>query len=386
MSTILVATDKFKGSLSAREVADAIADGLHAGDPELRIVTLPIADGGEGTVAAAVAAGATPHHLRVAGPVGRPVNAELALLRGTAVVELAQGSGLTKLPPGVLAPMEADSFGTGQLVRAALDLRATQIVLGVGGSACTDGGAGMLTALGARFVDRNGMPVCAGGRGLRDIASVDLSQLDRRLAVTPLTLASDVSSPLLGPNGAATVYGPQKGADTAQVRELDSGLQHLVAVLTEAMGPQVPSHALSPGAGSAGGVGFAALAVLHARRRPGIDLVLEMVNAMTALSEADLVVTGEGRVDSQTLEGKAPAGILRAATRHRTPVLAVTGACDLSAAHIAAMGLIDVLSLKDREPDLDRCVAEAPALLRATGEELARYHLRTGRWAGYRPA
>lgn len=381
MVEVLVAPDKFKGSLSARQVADALAAGLRTGDPGLQVTTMPVADGGDGTVAAVVAAGATPRRVRVTGPVGRPVDAEFALLRDVAVVELAQASGLALLKPDEFAPLEAGSAGTGELIRAALDLEATEIVLGVGGSACTDGGTGLLTALGARFLDSSDRPVAPGGGALRSIVTVDLSGLDPRLSDVPLTLASDVTNPLLGPEGAADVYGPQKGADREQVAVLADGLAHLAAVLAGARGPAVLAATESPGAGAAGGVGFAALAVLGARQRPGIDLVLELAAADEMLSRADLVVTGEGRLDDQTLAGKAPAGIVRAAARHGVPVLAVTGSCRLGAEERAAAGFIDVLALDEREPDLARCMAEGETLLRLTGEELARRHLRTASWA-----
>jgi glycerate kinase len=292
MPHVVVAPDKFKGSLSAPAVAQALVAGLREGDPTLELTSLPVADGGEGTVAAAVAAGATSHRQVVAGPTGEPVAAEFAMLGTTAVVELAQASGLVHLRDDRPAPMEADSSGTGELIRAALDLGATELILAVGGSACTDGGTGMLTALGARFLDVSGRPVPSGGRGLQAIASVELTGLDARLAGTSITLASDVTNPLTGPDGAAAVYGPQKGAEPAQVAELDTGLRHLATVLAGTLGDAVLQHAAAPGAGAAGGVGFAALAVLAATRRPGIELVLELVGADAVLARADLVITG----------------------------------------------------------------------------------------------
>ena len=381
MPHVVVAPDKFKGSLAAPAVAGALVAGLREGDPSLELTALPVADGGDGTVAAAVAAGATSHRAVVAGPTGQPVAAEFAMLGATAVVELAQASGLVRLPEGRLAPMDADSRGTGELVRAALDLGATEVILAVGGSACTDGGTGMLTALGARFLDGSGRPVPPGGGGLRAIASADLTGLDPRLARTPVTLASDVTNPLLGPDGAAAVYGPQKGAGPAQVARLDCGLRHLTTVLAASLGDVVLRQAEAPGAGAAGGVGFAALAVLGAARRPGIELVLDLVGADAVLARADLVITGEGRLDAQTLSGKAPAGVLAAALRHGVPVIGVTGSCDLGPEEIRAAGLLAVHTLAGREPDLARCLAEPEPLLRAIGRDLARSHARSGRWA-----
>jgi glycerate kinase len=380
MPHVVVAPDKFKGSLSAPAVAEALIAGLREGDPTLELTSLPVADGGEGTVAAAVAAGATSHSHVVAGPTGQLVPAEFAMLGTTAVVELAQASGLTRLQDDRPAPMEADSCGTGELIRAALDLGATEVILAVGGSACTDGGTGMLTALGARFLDASGRPVPSGGRGLQTIASAELTGLDARLAGTPVTLASDVTNPLLGPDGAAAVYGPQKGAGPAQVAQLDTGLRRLTAALAGTLGDGVLQHAAAAGAGAAGGVGFAALAVLAATRWPGIELVLELIGADAVLARADLVITGEGRLDAQTLSGKAPAGVLEAARRHGVPVVGVTGSCDLSPAEIGEAGLLDVVTLREREPDLARCLAEAEPLLRAIGRQLARHRAQSGRW------
>jgi len=375
---VLVAPDKFKGSLTARQVADAVARGLTTGDPSLRVATLPVADGGDGTVAAALAAGATAHPVRVTGPTGEPVDAEVALLGGTAIVELAQASGLALLPGGVLAPLTAQSTGTGELIRAALDLGPEAIVVGVGGSAATDGGTGMLTALGACFLDADGRPVGAGGGALGGIASVDLSGLDPRLSSVPITLASDVTNPLLGPTGAAAVYGPQKGADAAQIAALDAGLAHLVDVVEAALGMRDTARA--PGAGAAGGVGWAALTLLGATFRPGIDLVLDLVGADRAFAGVDLVITGEGRLDDQTLDGKAPAGVLRTAAAHGVPVLAVAGSCALSPAEASGAGLIDVRCLSELEPDPATSIARAGSLLEHLATDLARQHAATGRW------
>ncbi|MER7972783.1 glycerate kinase, partial [Streptomyces sp. NPDC096080] len=234
---MLVAADKFKGSLTAVQVAERVTAGLRRVVPGVEVTSLPVADGGDGTVDAAVAAGFARHEVRVAGPLGDEVTAAFALRGDTAVVEMAEASGLQRLPAGVLAPLTASTYGAGELLRAALDAGARTIVFGVGGSATTDGGAGMLSALGARFLDADGGPVPPGGGGLAELASADLSGLDPRLASVELVLASDVDNPLTGPKGAPAVYGPQKGASPEDVRALDEALTHYAKILEGAPAP-----------------------------------------------------------------------------------------------------------------------------------------------------
>ncbi|SDN89922.1 glycerate kinase [Klenkia soli] len=356
---VVLAPDKFKGTLTAAEVAAAVVAGLPASTD---VVQLPVADGGEGTAAAALAAGAVARTVRVTGPTGEPVDAVLALLGDTAVVELAGASGLAVLPGGVPAAQTATSAGTGELVRAALDAGCTRIVLGVGGSACTDGGAGLLTALGARLTDAAGADLPPGGAALVRLHAVDLAGLDPRLAGTEVVLATDVDNPLLGPTGAAAVYGPQKGADPDDVVALEAGLARWAAVLGG--DPDVP------GAGAAGGVGFGALAVLGAVRRPGIDVVLDLVGFDAALAGADLVVTGEGSLDEQTLHGKAPAGVAARARAAGVPVVAVAGRCLLDAEQLRAAGFRAVFALADLDPD--RCTTHPAELLARLAPRLIR--------------
>ncbi|GHH65992.1 glycerate kinase [Kitasatospora indigofera] len=363
----LVAPDKFKGSLTAAQAADRLAAGLLAGAPGSVVRVLPVADGGEGTVDAVVAAGFERRTLPVEGPLGDPVQASFALRDGTAVVELAQASGLDRLPGGRPAPLWAATRGTGQLVAAALDAGARTIVLGVGGSASTDGGTGMLTALGARFTDAAGHPLAAGGGALTGLARADLSGLDPRLAATAVVLACDVDNPLLGPDGAAAVYGPQKGASAQQIRQLEQGLRRLVEVL----GGQAAAVARRPGAGAAGGTGFAALAGLGAVRRRGIDVLLEATGFGPALAAADLVITGEGSLDAQTLQGKAPAGVAAAARRDGVPVVAVCGRLALDAAGLTALGVARAYPLSALEPDPARSMAGAGPLLERLGARIA---------------
>ena len=375
---IVVAPDKFKGSLPAAQVAAAVAAGLRsglarAGCPAAELVTIPVADGGEGTVDAAVAAGFERVPVTAAGPAGDPVRSGYARRGEVAVVELAGVCGLARLPGGRPAPLAASSFGAGEVLRAALESGARRIVLGVGGSASTDGGAGLLQALGARVLGASGeLTAPMGGGALRDVAALDLTGLHAALHGAEIILAADVANPLTGPDGAAEVYGPQKGASPAEVAVLAAGLRRWAAVVAATIGTD---WSQVPGAGAAGGVGFAALAVLGATRRPGIELVLDLAGFETALDGADLVITGEGSLDTQSLAGKTPVGVARAAGRHGIDVVAVAGRSTLTAAELAAAGIAAVYPLSALEPDLERCRAEAASLLRRVGQMIARDRL-----------
>lgn len=363
---VLIAADKFKGSLTAVEVAERLGAGLRRAAPGLVVESVPVADGGDGTVDAAVAAGFERRLVEVTGPLGEPVTAAYALREGTAVVEMAEASGLRHLPPGVFAPLTATTRGTGELLRAVLDAGARSIVLGVGGSATNDGGAGMLVALGALLLDDRGEPVGPGGAALAGLASADLSGLDPRLAATEVVLASDVDNPLLGPKGAAAVYGPQKGATQEDVATLDAALARYAEVLGAG------AAAESPGAGAAGGVGFGALVGLGASFRPGVQVLLDMLGFAEALERADLVITGEGSLDEQTLHGKAPAGVAAAARARDVDVVAVCGRLTLSGPALGAAGIRRAYALTDLEPDPARCMAEAGPLLERLAGDIAR--------------
>jgi glycerate kinase len=372
---IVIAPDKFKGSLPGAEVAAAIAAGVRAEWPEAELVTVPVADGGDGTVDAAVAAGLERVPVTVDGPTGEPVHTSYARRGEVAVIELAGACGLMRLPGGRRAPLAASSFGCGQVLAAALEAGARRIILGVGGSASTDGGTGLLQALGTRVFGARGEPLGRGGAALRDVAALDLAGLHPALRGGSVILATDVANPLTGPDGAAEVYGPQKGASPEQVIELASGLRRWAAVVAEATGTD---WSRAPGSGAAGGVGFAALAVLGAQARPGIELVLELVDFDAALDGAALVVTGEGSLDTQTLAGKAPAGVARAAARRGIPVVAVVGRSTLTEGQLATIGISRVYPLSDLEPDPARSSAEASALLQRVGQTLAREVLAGG--------
>jgi glycerate kinase len=358
--TVLVAPDSFKGSLPADQVAAAVGTGLRTAAATagvtLDVLHRPVADGGEGTVAMVLAAGWDPLEVAVSGPAGDPVRATLALSpagtpRRTAVVELATASGLGLLPGGRPDPLRASTRGTGQLVAAALGSGVERLVLAIGGSATTDGGAGLATALGARFLDRTGAELPPGGGALSDLDRIDVSGLDPRLREVDVVVASDVDNPLTGPQGAARVYAPQKGASPEDVAVLDAGLARLAEVLRRDLGVDV---ARVPGAGAAGGVGAGALAFLGARLTPGIDLLLDLVGFDDALAGSDLVVTGEGSVDAQTLAGKAPMGVARRAYGAGVPVLLLAGRIDLDDGARAAfrdLGVVGCHALLDIEPD-----------------------------------
>ena len=379
---LVIAPDKFKGSLTASEAAERVAAGARRADPSVEVVHVPVADGGEGTLDAALAAGYEPRSARVAGPLGRPVDAAFAVRGDEAVVEMARASGLDLLPGGRKDAREATSLGTGQLIRAALDEGCRRIVIGVGGSASTDGGAGMLQGLGARLLGADGAELPLGGAALAGLVSID--GLDARLADATLVLASDVDNPLRGPSGAAAVFGPQKGATEEDVAILDAALQRLVEVLGAAdpagslLAVPASEAADRPGAGAAGGVGFAAIA-LGAERRAGIDVVLDLVDLRGRLSGADAVITGEGSLDEQSLMGKTPIGVARAARAAGIPVFGVCGRTTLSAEEITEAGFSGVRALSEIEPDPERSMAAAGALLERLAEDLVR-GIRPGRY------
>jgi glycerate kinase len=368
---VVVAPDKFKGSLAAAEVADRVVAGLVAGGFAGEIVSLPVADGGDGTVAAAVSAGFRRIELGVRGPVGKNVTASYALHDGTAVIEAAQACGLSLLPAGALAPLTATSRGVGELILTACRMGAKRVVLGVGGVATTDGGAGLVQALGGRLTDAKGRELPPGGAALARLATLDLARL-RDLSGVEFLLASDVDNPLLGPSGAAEVYAPQKGASPAEVELLEAGLRRWADVTEAAVSGSLPVRD-APGAGAAGGIGFAALLFLGARMRPGIELLLELASFGSRLDGARLVITGEGSLDAQTLHGKAPVGVARAAAAHdpAIPVVAVAGRCTLSAGQLRAAGIDRAYVLTDIEPDLERCIADAGALVERLAERIA---------------
>jgi len=365
---ILIASDKFKGSATGAEVAEALALGIREIIPDAEIEAVPVADGGEGTVDAALASGFEAVTVSVTGPTGEAVAARFAVHGADAVIEMAAASGLDVLPGGVKAALTATSRGTGELITAALDRGCTTIVLGVGGSANTDGGAGMLQALGVSLRAGDGdMP--PGGAALVALDSIDVAGLDPRIADATIVLASDVDNPLLGDRGAAAVFAPQKGASADDVAALEAGLSRFAALLEVQAGVR-PSAEL-PGAGAAGGVGYAALAVLGARREPGIDVIQRITGLGERIVDADLVITGEGSLDDQSLGGKTPLGVAAAARAAAVPVVAVCGRSTLTEAQAADAGFLAVLPLSELEPDPAASMANATALLLQLGRRIA---------------
>ncbi|WP_405218511.1 glycerate kinase [Agrococcus sp. Ld7] len=365
---VVIAPDKFKGSLEAPAVARAIADGILAVRPDAEVDLAPVADGGEGTLDAALSAGYERRSATVTGPSSTAVEADWGLRGCEAVIEMALASGLAVVR-GAPDALRATSRGTGELILAALDAGATHIVLGVGGSANTDGGAGMLSALGVRMLDASGSAVADGGAALVDVVSVDASGLDPRVAGAAFLLASDVDNPLLGPQGAAAVFGPQKGARPEDVVLLELGLSRFAQAVQAAF--DAAGVADAPGAGAAGGVGFAALAALDAERRNGIDVVLDFTRLHERLHGADLVVTGEGSIDEQSLGGKTPVGVARAAAAVSVPTVAVCGRTTLDQQRLQDAGFQHTYSLASREPDREISMRDAARLLHQVGEEIA---------------
>ncbi len=369
---IIVAPDSFKGSLTAREAAQAMARGIRQVFPESEILEIPIADGGEGTVEALVAAtrGAL-RHTTVRGPLGEPVDAAWGVLGDgrTAVIEMAAASGLTRVPAGRRDPRITSTFGTGELVRAALEAGLRRIILGIGGSATNDGGAGLARALGARFLDADRLDLPEGGAALARLARIEVSGLDSRLSETELLVACDVDNPLCGPRGASAIYGPQKGATPEMVADLDAALGVFAGVAARATGRDV---ARIPGAGAAGGLGAGLLFFTPARLRPGVAIVLDAAGFEALAQDADLVITGEGRTDAQTAMGKAPVGVAAAAKRQGVPVICLSGGLGEGADDVLAQG-IDALAATVPGPmPLEACMAQGAALVEAAAARACR--------------
>ncbi len=379
-----MAPDKFKGSLAAPEVAAALAAGIAREVPDAEVRQVPVADGGDGTVDAFVAAGWERVRVDTVGPTGAPHSASYAVRGNTAVVELAAAVGLVELPGGRTDPMGAGTYGLGVLIRHALDHGLREVVLGLGGSASTDGGAGMLQALGLRILDEDDTEIGVGAAALARARRLDYSDLHPAVRDAVFVLAGDVDNPLLGPDGAAAVFAPQKGASPPQCAELEAILAqwaHLVDTSGHPFGTRDAHQrgadlAGHPGAGAAGGTGFGAMAVLGARQRSGIEVILELIDFAGRVRDADLVVTGEGAMDEQTLRGKAPAGVAAAARAASVPVVAVAGRCALDSEQLHGAGIARCYPLIDLEPDPARSIAEAARLLEELGARIARDYLR----------
>ena len=371
---VVVAPDKFKGSLTAAEAAAQIAGGISAAAPGTKVSVIPVADGGEGTVLAAAAAGFDLVPVPARGPFGQSVTGWLAVRDTVAVVEAAQVSGLQLIPPDGRQPLTASSYGTGQLIGAAADLGCREVILGLGGVACTDGGAGLAQGLGALLLDDRGHLLPPGGGALPRLCQLDLEPLRTRVAGITFTAALDVDNPLLGPQGTAAVYGPQKGATPGDVAVLEGALTHWADIVSSTTGTDLRAV---PGAGAAGGLGFGVLSLLNATARPGIELLLDLLGFAAALEDATLVVTGEGCLDQQTLHGKAPAGVLAAATAAGVPVAAVAGRLDLTAQQWRATGFAAAYALTRLAPEGTDPIAAAADLAEQAGALIAADFLRS---------
>ncbi|HAA89150.1 MAG: Glycerate kinase [Thermoanaerobacterales bacterium 50_218] len=373
MKRIVIAPDSFKECLGAAEVAEAIATGFRKVFPRAEIVKVPLSDGGEGLVNTLV----TATHGRivpceVTGPTGRKVKAFLGVLgdEKTAVIEMAAASGLHLIPPSERNPLITTTYGTGELIKRALDLGCTRIIVGVGGSATNDGGAGMAQALGARLLGADGKEICAGAAGLRSLEKIDTSNLDPRLKEVSVVVAVDVDNPLCGPNGASYVYGPQKGATPEMLPVLDESLRRFAFILQRDIGVNILNV---PGAGAAGGLGGGLMAFLGAQLRSGIEVVLEVVRFEAILQKgADLVVTGEGQLDRQTSFGKVPIGVSKVAKKFGIPVLAIVGAIGEGAEVVFEQGIDSYFSVTPRPMTLEESIGEVRILLKSVAERCAR--------------
>ncbi|ONM42471.1 glycerate kinase [Halopseudomonas pachastrellae] len=368
---LVIAPDSFKESLSARAVAEAIAAGWARVYPDAELLLCPMADGGEGTVDALLSAtDGKLQQTRVSGPLGDPVEAHWGLLpNAQAIIEMAEASGLHRVEPGRRDVLAASSHGTGELIRAALDAGVRRFVLGLGGSATNDGGAGLLAALGVRFLDREGQELPLGGAALARLSQIDLTGLDTRLAQVEVMVAADVDNPLCGPRGASAVFGPQKGASPEQVAQLDEALAHYADVMAATLGEDLRDL---PGVGAAGGLGFAARAVLRAGFRPGVELVAELSGLAQAMQGADLVITGEGRLDGQSLHGKTPVGVARLARTAGVPVIALAGSLGEGYQRLYAEGIGAAFSLAPGPLSLEQAMQQAADQLSARAADLAR--------------
>ncbi|HEY7982456.1 MAG TPA: glycerate kinase [Candidatus Eremiobacteraceae bacterium] len=368
---IVVAPDKFKGSLTARAAGDAIARGMARAFPQAAFDIVPVADGGDGTAEVLVdALGGKMMSRDVTGPDGVTVAAAYGSLpNARAVIEMARASGLALIKTGKNDPLTATTYGTGQLIAAAIDAGAKNIILAIGGSATNDAGAGALAALGARFLDAAGAPVRPGGAPLSTVARIDIEPLRTRVHGISIDIASDVTNPLCGPNGASAIYGPQKGADPKEVRLLDEALSHFADVVERLIGARIRDV---PGAGAAGGAGFGFMALAGARLRPGAELIFEVLGFERRLAGADLIVTGEGRLDRQTLAGKAPYAVAQAGRIRGIPVVAVVGALGCTADMLEEMGLKSAVSILSEPMTLAEASSRAAPLTEDAAERLGR--------------
>ena len=365
---IIIASDSFKGSATSKEVGSYIAKGIHSLYPEYQTHIFSIADGGEGTVEAVMAAlpGETVA-LPVRGPLNETVQAAYGLIEQgqTAIIEMAQASGLTLVPEDKQNIMKATTFGTGQLILDAINRGVRKIYIGIGGSATNDGGMGMAQALGVKFLDAKGQALSGNAQNLKAIAQIDLTKMKVNPKTIEIIILSDVNNPLCGENGAAKVFGPQKGAKANQIKILDEGLQHYAEKLKEVYNRDFASI---PGAGAAGGLGAGLMAFFNATSKSGIDEILQLIKIEPAIQTADLVITGEGRIDGQSLSGKAPIGIAKIAKRYRVPTIAIVGSQSLDIEAVYQAGIAGVFDVINQPMTLEQAIQQTPELIEATAK------------------
>ena len=369
---VVIAPDSYKGCLSALEVAKAMERGVLSVFPSAEVRKIPIADGGEGTVAALVTA--TNGQLRqteVTDPLGNKIIAHWGVLGDgrTAVIEMAAASGLPLVPKEKRDPRVTTTYGTGEQIKAALAEGLAKIIIGIGGSATNDGGTGMARALGVRFLDAAGQEVAAGGGSLAEICQIDTTGLDPRLKNTEIVVACDVDNPLCGTRGASAVFGPQKGATPEMVQQLDAGLAKYASCARQATGRDVAEKA---GAGAAGGLGAGLMFFTPAQLKPGVEIVLDAVGFSDIVRDADFVITGEGRTDFQTAFGKAPVGVAKVAKTHGAPVFCISGGLGEGADDVLAQGIDAVMSICDRPLSLEECMAAGAQLIEPAAARLSR--------------
>ncbi|MBE2973441.1 glycerate kinase [Priestia megaterium] len=368
---IVIAPDSFKESLTALRVCEAVEKGIRIHFPNAEISKVPMADGGEGTVQSLVdATGGQIIQAKVTGPLGKEVEAFYGILGDgkTAVIEMAAASGLHHVPVDKRNPLITTTRGTGELILKALDHKVKHIIIGIGGSATNDGGTGMAKALGAKLLDANGAEMKEGGGSLDQLASIDLTNLDFRLAEVKVEVVCDVDNPLTGETGASAVFGPQKGATPDMVKRLDCNLAHYAAVIEKEMNIHIQSV---PGAGAAGGLGGGLLAFLSAELKPGVDIVIEATQLERYIKGADLVITGEGRIDGQTIYGKTPIGVAKTAKKHSVPVIAIAGSIGAGSEAVYEHGISALFSVVPGAVDLSEALEKADENIERTAKNVA---------------
>ncbi|MED1797051.1 glycerate kinase [Brevibacillus porteri] len=371
---IVIAPDSFKGSLTAKQVGEAIRSGIRRVLPQSELLVKPMADGGEGTMQCLV--DATDGRILTAtvnNPLGQDISAEFGILGDgvTCVIEMAAASGLYLISAADCNPLVTTTYGFGQLITAGLDQGCRKFILGLGGSSTNDGGAGMLQALGFLLLDQDDQPLSFGGGELSRLSRIDTSQVDKRLADCQFVIACDVTNPFVGPNGASHVFGPQKGATTEMVLQLDDHLRHFADLIEETRG--IAIHDL-PGTGAAGGVAGALLAFLNGQLRSGIEIVIETTGLAEAMDKATLVITGEGQVDFQTAQGKTPCGVAQVAKRYGIPVIVLAGSIGTGIDALYEEGVSAVVSITNKPMTLDQSMREAASLLEQTAEQVMRIY------------